>query len=71
MLGASFTYIDFLKTPSGLQRESPRSTWAGFGAEAYFNRPVASHIGLRGGATLDTGTETTVFHPVLLGVITF
>lgn len=71
VFGASFTDIDFLKTPAGLQRLRPKTTWRGFAVEAYFQRTILAHFAVRIGGTLDTGTETTVFQPVVLGAITF
>ena len=71
VLGASYVYLDYLKTPSGLQRLKPRTSWGGVGLEMYFDRRVSRHVSVRVGATLDTGTETTVVQPVLLGVIGF
>jgi len=71
VLGASYVYLDYLKTPSGLQRLKPRTSWGGIGLEVYFDRRLLQHVHLRVGATLDTGTETTVVQPALLGVFTF
>lgn len=71
VLGGSFTDIDFLKTPGGLERLRPKSKWGGFAVEAYFQRSLLPHVDVRAGGTLDTGTETTVFQPVVLGVIAF
>ncbi len=71
VLGASYAYIDYLKTPSGLQRLGGRASWGGVGLEMYFNRRVSRYVGFRAGVTLDTGTETTVVQPVLLGIVTF
>ena len=71
VLGASYAYIDYLKTPSGLQRLGGRAGWGGLGLEMYFDRRVSRHVGFRAGVTLDTGTETTVVQPVLQGIVTF
>lgn len=71
VLGASYVYLDYLKTPSGLRRLKPTTSWGGIGLEMYFDRRVSRHVHVRVGATLDTGIETTVVQPVLLGVIGF
>jgi hypothetical protein len=71
VLGGSFTDIDFLKTPTGLQRLRPKSTWGGFAVEGYFQRFWRAHMGVRVGGTFDTGFETTAFEPVMLGVLAF
>jgi hypothetical protein len=71
VLGASFVDIVFLKTPIGLQRLRPTTKWGGFTVEGYFQRAILGHLGVRAGGTLDTGTETTVFQPVVLGIVTF
>jgi hypothetical protein len=71
VFGGSFTDIDFLKTPAGLERLRPKSRWGGFAVEGYFQRFWRAHIGVRVGSTLDTNVETTAFEPVMLGVFAF
>jgi hypothetical protein len=71
VLGGSFEDIVYLKTPTGLQRLSPKTSWRGFGVEAYLQRTIRGHLWARVGATLDAGADTAVFHPVALAVVMF
>lgn len=69
---ASYEVILLLKTAGGgTRRIDFRNQWGGLGGEMYLDRHLGRHLRVRGGITFDTSAETSVFQPVVLGVVAF
>jgi hypothetical protein len=69
--GGSFDRLVLLRVPGGSVRADARVTWGGFAGEVYVRRSLGDHLALRAGATVESNFETTVFQPVVLGVVAF